>query len=214
LTLWIDDREPAKVINQLRQLVKDVELRRMDTGDYVVGNFAMERKTVEDLLGSVYDGRLWKQLGHLKDTYPHTCVIIEGDINLGSRRSNGELWGEGDIRLFTSVCNSIIMGWSIPIVYTSSYVATAQQITEFYKRSEKRGDKPRSVVKKQVDPKVAQQSMLQVIDGVGAIASARLLTNFTFRELVNVSDPSVLCKRTVGLNKKQAETIVKVFNCE
>ena len=61
--------------------MSDVELKRLDIGDYVIGDFAIERKTVEDLFGSVFDGRLWTQLERLKNTYPHTCVIIEGDIN-------------------------------------------------------------------------------------------------------------------------------------
>lgn len=211
--LYIDDREPAKVIAQLKQLVPDVELRRMDVGDYVIGDFAIERKELRDLLGSVYDARIWRQLAMLKDTYPHPCLIVEGETENTYKSSRMERTplDESDLRLIKSVSDSVIMGWSIPIVFTPNYIATANRIADFYARSEKKHEKPRAAVKKQLDPKVAQVSMLQIIDGVGAIAASRLLANFTFRELVNVSDPNVLFKRTVGLNKKQAESVVKVF---
>lgn len=212
LTLFIDDREPAKVIAQIKQLVPDAEMRRMECGDYVIEDFAIERKTISDLMGSVFDERYWRQLANLKNTYPHTCVIVEG--HPFNAMHNGSILKPAEIKLVDSVINSTVMKWSIPVVCTVDYLGTANKISDYYKMSEKKSSKPRAMVKKQLDPKLAQLSMLQVIDGVGAIAASRLLSSFTFRELVNVSDPSVLSKKVVGMNRKQSENIVKVFNCE
>jgi len=211
LTLWIDSREPAKVINQIKQLVSDVELRMMDTGDYVIGDFAIERKTITDLMGSVFDTRYWKQVENLKNTYPHPCVLIEGEIRAGLQHHHG-VFTEGDVNLVNSVENATIMGWSIPIVKTPSYVDTAVKIAEFYARSEKKHEKPRAVVKKEADPDKVRVAMLQIIEGLGPMGASRVLSKFKLCDLVEINDPTVYCKSVVGMNRKVAERIVKVFN--
>jgi ERCC4-type nuclease len=212
--MLIDDREPARVINQVRELIPDAELKRLEVGDYVIGDFAIERKTIPDLMGSVFDTRYWKQLENLKNTYPHPCVLIEGECAVGLARSNREVYTEGDVNLVNSVCNSTIMGWSVPIVYTKNYVDTARKISEFYDRSTKKHDVPRAVVKKEVDPDKVRLTMMQVIEGVGCMGASRILSKYKFKDLTDIDDPSTLMKGCVGLSRKVAERVVKVFNYE
>jgi DNA excision repair protein ERCC-4 len=210
--MFVDDREPARVINQVKELIKDVELKRLDTGDYVIGDFAIERKTIPDLMGSVFDSRYWKQLENLKNTYPHPCVLIEGECVVGLARSNKEVYTEGDVSLVNSVCNATVMGWSVPIVYTKNYVDTAKKIAEFYARSTKKHDAPRAMVKKEAEPDKVRLGMLQIIEGVGGMGASRILSKYKFRDLTDIDDPSVLMKGCVGLSRKVAERVVKVFN--
>ena len=212
MTLWYDDREPAKLINQLVQQVPDAQSRRMDAGDYVFDEFGGERKTPTDLLGSIFDGRYWKQLANLKNTYLHPFVIIEGSWIIGQRKRSGVDWSSSDVKLINGVINSTLLKWSVPIVYTSDYVDTAKKLSEFYDMSEKKTTPPRSVVVKEDTPDKVRFAMLQTIRGLGPMGATRILNKYGFRELVEIGEAETLMKNVVGLNRRVAERVVKVFH--
>ncbi len=211
ILLYIDDREPAKIINQVKEIISDVEICRLDTADYAMPDFAAERKTPQDLLGSVYDGRYWTQLAKMKSAYPHSVVIIEGNPNETFFHRGSEKIHHNPV-LIRSVEISTIMKWGIPVMYTTDYIKTASLIGEFYAKSEKKSEKPRAVVKKEADPEKIRLSMMQSIEGLGPMGASRVLAKFTFRDLVDVDDPNILCKSVVGMSRKVSERIVKVFN--
>jgi ERCC4-type nuclease len=40
----VDDREPVRIINELRSKVDDIKVCRLETADYTIGDFGIERK--------------------------------------------------------------------------------------------------------------------------------------------------------------------------
>jgi Fanconi anemia group M protein len=75
-----DVREiPSGVPKRLEGLDVSVSRKRLQVGDYVVGSGAIvERKSVLDLQDSLIKGRLWIQIGRLREVAVWPYLLIEG----------------------------------------------------------------------------------------------------------------------------------------
>jgi DNA excision repair protein ERCC-4 len=95
----VDERERRSGIpDLLRQAGAIIDFAQLKVGDYVVSpNTAIERKTIQDLLNSIYDGRLFVQCSQLNEHYAKPVLIVEGnivdimDIPEEQEEDNGEL---------------------------------------------------------------------------------------------------------------------------
>jgi DNA excision repair protein ERCC-4 len=78
----VDERERKSGIpDLLRQAGKIIDFAQLKVGDYVVSpETAIERKTMQDLLNSIYDGRLFVQCSQLNEYYAKPVLIVEGNI--------------------------------------------------------------------------------------------------------------------------------------
>ena len=90
----VDDREPMDLLDTFNQkAIHPVERKRLSVGDIHIQigtnhECIIERKRVDDLLHSVYDGRLAQQIQNMRDwrhtnaAFRHIVLIIEGDYKL------------------------------------------------------------------------------------------------------------------------------------
>jgi ERCC4-type nuclease len=70
---------PSGVPKSMEELGVEVVRRRLLSGDYVVGPSAVvERKTVRGLHRALAEGRLWRQLGRLRQHATWPYLLIEG----------------------------------------------------------------------------------------------------------------------------------------
>ena len=78
----VDERERRSGIPDfLRQAGAIIDFAQLKVGDYVVSpKTAIERKTIQDLLNSIYDGRLFVQCSQLNEHYAKPVLIVEGNI--------------------------------------------------------------------------------------------------------------------------------------
>lgn len=78
----VDERERKSGIpDLLRQAGAIIDFAQLKVGDYVVSpETAIERKTIQDLLNSIYDGRLFVQCSQLNEHYVKPVLIVEGNI--------------------------------------------------------------------------------------------------------------------------------------
>ena len=81
LKITVDYRETA---SGLTDLLKNsdalVEIAKLSFGDYIINDtITVERKTAEDFLKSIIDGRLFNQLSNLKKFCNHPILLIEGN---------------------------------------------------------------------------------------------------------------------------------------
>lgn len=64
----------------LEQLGARVSIEPLTAGDYRIGGgIVVERKTVADLHGSLGRGRLWAQIGRIRDEAVTPILLVEGD---------------------------------------------------------------------------------------------------------------------------------------
>jgi ERCC4-type nuclease len=77
--LYVDNCEvKSKIPEYLKKYTNDFTVQKLEIGDYVYGDTAIERKTTADFLHSIYDGRLWKQAFNMMTNYKKSIFIIEG----------------------------------------------------------------------------------------------------------------------------------------
>ncbi len=78
------------VPSSLQSLGARVEIEPLPAGDYrIQGGALVERKTVADLHGSLARGRLWAQVGRIRDTAVLPFLFVEGDdLDGGPRHPN------------------------------------------------------------------------------------------------------------------------------
>ncbi len=91
IRIVVDEREKnSQVPTLLKNLGVFVDYEQLTVGDYVVTTeTAIERKTVYDLINSIYDGRLFIQCSDLVNHYPKPFIIIEGNLmDIRQKRKN------------------------------------------------------------------------------------------------------------------------------
>jgi ERCC4-type nuclease len=79
--VYVDERERnSKVPEYLTAKGVTFLFKMLDVGDYIIGNtIGVERKTANDYINSIIDGRLFTQLSRLKEKYDKAILIIEGN---------------------------------------------------------------------------------------------------------------------------------------
>lgn len=78
------------VPSSLQRLGAQVVVEPLPAGDYRIdGGVLVERKTVADLHGSLARGRLWSQVGRVRDVGVLPFLFVEGDdLDAGPRHPN------------------------------------------------------------------------------------------------------------------------------
>jgi len=75
----IDTQEPDYFRYKLAKKGFRIENRKLEAGDYIIGDIIIERKTLKDLFSSQFRGRLYYQLRSLKESGMKPFLLIEGD---------------------------------------------------------------------------------------------------------------------------------------
>lgn len=77
-TIIIDLHEKNSLVPaELARLSIPFKFEHLDIGDYLVGSFCIERKTINDLKSSIISKRVFSQLQNLKQ-HPSPLLLIEG----------------------------------------------------------------------------------------------------------------------------------------
>ena len=82
MKVLVDIREKRSKVPELLQRLKvPIEFTELEVGDYIVGDIAIERKTINDYLDSLASGRLHTQLYHLSRNYKRSYLVIIGYVS-------------------------------------------------------------------------------------------------------------------------------------
>ena len=132
MKIVVDANESAcGLAARLAQVWDSVEVRRLPAGDVAVGSRVLiERKTVEDFLASLADGRLFRQAAHLTRGATRPLLILEGDPEVLSRRMK-----PGPRR---GVQLALTVGFRIPILKTRDIADTVSCIRHISAQESKR----------------------------------------------------------------------------
>ena len=210
LKVLVDQREiRSPVAKILERLGIDVELRTLEVADYVVSDrLGIERKTVEDFLSTLMDGRdLFGQISDLARTFERPLLIIEGVGLYTARQIN-----PNSIR---GVLSSIAIDFKVPIIFSTDEEDTAALINIMAKREqndEKRefsthGKKTSMTLKEQ------QEYVISSLPEIGPAVARNLLKHFGSVEKIMAASREELME--VGLvGPKTADRIKEVVSCE
>jgi DNA excision repair protein ERCC-4 len=201
----VDERErPSGVPEELRSLGAPIEYRVLDVADYVVGSYAVERKSVRDFVSSLYSGRLFDQAHRLGEAYRASMLVVEGDLweELKHVRNPRSLWGA----LISSV-----LDFGLNIFFTPSGKQTAQFLFTLGKggRHTKGSDGPPIIVKKPRSQDLSrfQLSVLASLPGIGPQTAGQLLGYFgSLRKVFSASMTEIAVGAGLGRSKALALT--------
>ena len=189
-----DVREsPSGIPELLERRGVYVQRRMLDVADYVVGRYAIERKTVHDFVSSLYSGRLFDQAQRITQTYSKFLLIVEGDFQeaLGDLKNPRVYWG---------ALLSLTLGFDFKIFFTSSTVETADLLSLLARRGGS-GFTNRPLVKKPklMSTKVWQLLVLGSLPSIGPKLAERLLESFgTLHNVFTASRTELAVKGGIG----------------
>ena len=168
-----DYRErPSGIIDLMIQAGIDVTIDKMTYGDYIVNDrVTIERKTATDFLLSLIDGRLFKQVGRLRNNTSRPLLLIEGNpFRTGLNVSRSAIQG---------ALLNIQTIFYVPIVYARSGGKSVEMMQHMARQIEKNTDvmplrsgyRPRKLASRQL-------YILQGLPGIGPLIAKRLLKRF------------------------------------
>ena len=209
VNIIVDHRESrSNVARFLSHKDTLIESQQLDVGDYVLSSrIGVERKNVDDFLGSLIDGKLFMQIRQLRSAYSRPVLILEGEGLLTKRNiSHNAIFGS-----FVS----IIVDFGIPIITTQNARETADFLYVMANREQKKDSKDVAIRGKKWSMSLTenQQFLIEGLPNVSAVLAKRLLHHFgNIRSIVTASEEE-LCE-VHGIGTNIASEIVKLFNSD
>jgi DNA excision repair protein ERCC-4 len=217
----VDERERNSNIPELlKNAGAIIDFTQLKVGDYVVSSeTAVERKTVRDLISSIYDGRLFIQCSDLVKYYQKPLLIVQG--NLAELAETPEDTEDADTKPLTErillaydALITVAMEFRIPTIHTPSAEQTAQLLVTLVNRSLREGKAKGPLlrkIKKDNPIYIQQLSVLASLPGVGEKLAARMLKKFdTPIRALNASAAELSIIPGFGLTR--AERVRKVLD--
>ncbi len=206
LRIVVDERERKSGIpDLLRSIGLRMEIKTLPVGDYIVGpETVVERKSIRDLLSSVFDGRLFDQCSRLREHFEHPIILMEGDVDEIENLTENPL-------VFYGAVSTVALDFKIPVIPTPSASHTAKLLVSMCsKRDSARGPFIKKI-KKSADLQQQQLSLLAGLPGVGEKLAVRMLERFGTPRDVMASTAADLAK-VEGLGDKRARRIKRMLD--
>ena len=180
----------------------------MDVGDFILSErVGVERKTVNDFLQSIIDGRLLEQIKNLSETFERPLLILEGD----------GLYTERGIHpnAIRGALACITVDYQVPIISTEDEKETAQVINSVVKREQKEkcSEVPIRGERKSLTLSELQRFIVEGLPGVSAVLAKRLLSHFGSVQSVMGASKGDL-KEVHGIGEEKAKGIRRVLESE
>ena len=173
MDIVIDYREKSSgIVDLLKKEDISVEVRKLHFGDYIINHsITVERKTAQDFLLSIIDGRLFSQISNLKKNCEKPVLLIEGnpyetDFDFAPNAIKGALISINTI-------------WYIPVIFSLSMEDTGDTLILMGRQDEnykdviplRGGYRPKRL-------KTKQLYLLQGLPKVGPMMAKRLMEHF------------------------------------
>ncbi len=204
--IQINIHEPQEIIDLLRSKAgeQNVSIGNFTPGDYLIGNMAVERKTIGDFLGSLAQGRLFEQLQRMKSCYPVSFLLVEA-FDLAHFQKPKAIYG---------ALLHIMLAMNIKVIFTQSKEQTAEVLLLLAGRknaaAKSTGETIPAGKKKQMFFSRQQLEALESIPLVGKQKAKLLLEKFGSLQGVFTASRSEL-RKIPGIGRKAAANIKKMW---
>ncbi len=204
----IDSRESRTKVLRLLKESCEVEMIPLASGDYQISDdIIFERKSYNDLVSSIKDGRIFAQCKELKDAFAQPAIILEGRRQFNKKYYQPYI----DKNSYYGALLSVCIGFGIPIIPTDSAVETAHMIELAAKRIQK-GESERkfrtNTRKKPKTIKEQQQFFLESLPGIGPGLAEKIAEKYkglplkeVIKDIDNWSVQGLGPKKKAGIKK-------------
>lgn len=158
------------VLAELHPQIK-LEIKPLKIADYIIGDIAVERKTISDFISSMINKRLIQQLINMKK-YQKRILILEGDIN--------EVYEKNDnlSKAVRGFIISIMTNHETPVIMTKDYKDTSKYLITLAKQQIKPKTEPTFHSKIPETLKERKKYVLESFPGIGPKKAKKLLEKF------------------------------------
>lgn len=205
LRIIVDEREKKSGIPDLLKAIGiQIELKTLAIGDYIVApETIVERKSIQDFVSSIFDGRLFDQCSRLKEHFQNPIILLEGNVDEIEKITENPL-------VFYGALSSIVIDFKIPIISTPDASHTAKLLVSMSSRKESTKGPFLKKIRKSNDIQKQQLSSLCSLPGVGEKTATRMLAKFGSPLKVFCASSSELAK-IEGLGEARAKKIKKML---
>ncbi len=205
LRIVVDEREKKSGIPDLLRAVGiNIEMKTLPVGDYIVApETVVERKSIKDLISSVFDGRLFDQCNRLKENFQFPIILMEGNMDEINEITENPL-------IFYGAVSSIALDFKIPVIATPSADHTAKLLVSLCSRKDLPKGPFLKKIKKSNDIQKQQLVALSSLPGVGEKLAIRMLEKFGSPLNVFNASSTELAK-VQGLGNARAKKIKKML---
>jgi len=178
LHICIDSNEASNrrdIVNYLRLSGFTVDIQKLDVCDFVVSDrVGIERKDTSDFLGSMKDGRLFKQAKSMSEVYEKPILILEGQMSRALKRSRmkpASIYG---------ALSSLALDYGLSIIPTENPDTTAVLLHRLAYREQVKEERPVQLrsVNRNMPPHQQQLFLLSGLPQIGTSLAEELLHNF------------------------------------
>lgn len=206
LRIVVDERERKSGIPELLKSVGlNIEMKTLPIGDYIVApETVVERKSLRDLMASVFDGRLFDQCSRLKEHFENPIVLMEGNVDEIEEIADNPL-------IFYGAISTVVLDFKIPVIPTPSATHTAKLLVSMCSRKDTHKGPYLKKIKKSSDLERQQLSSLCSLPGIGEKFAVRMLERFGTPLNVFTATTTELGK-VEGLGEARAKKIKKMLD--
>jgi Fanconi anemia group M protein len=196
----------SSVKDYLEDLSAVVKVLPLKVGDFICSErVCVERKTGNDFISSIVDGRLFQQAEELRDNFTKPIILVEGDYYAGGMNENA----------IKAALASVVLDYEIPVIMTKDEEETARTIFWLAKR-EQIISNVEVGIKGEKKPKQLKDLQEHVISGlpkVSVVLSKRILKKFkTIRNFANANEKELI--EVDGIGKVLAKHLHELLNKE
>ncbi len=202
--VFADSREQASAVMRELSFYHDVNVQAkvLEVGDFVVGpDVVIERKTVEDFLQSLIDGRLMGQLLNMSNAYARPVMLLEGNpSDLFTLRNVHE-------NAIIGMMSTIAVTYRIPILFTKDAKESAKFVYSIAKKEQlgKNSEIRLRMGRKGLSLHEQQRFLVEGLPNIGPGAALELLKHFgTIQNIMNADEKELQEVANIGPKKAQA----------
>ena len=201
LRVVIDEREKKSGIpNLLTAIGIKTEIKTLQIGDYIVGpETVVERKSIQDLISSVFDGRLFDQCSRLKEHFQYPILLVEGNVDEIESITENPL-------VFYGALSTVAIDFKIPIIPTPNASHTAKLLVSLCSKKESIKGPFLKKIKKSNNIQKQQMSVLCSLPGIGEKIAIRILEKYG-SPFIALSATSKELGKIPGLGETRAKKI-------
>ena len=203
-----DGREKASgVPEELSKLNVRVYFSTLPVADYVLSpELAVERKSVKDLVSSIYDSRLFYQAARLSAAYAKPFLLVEGDSKEVESLAR-------NLKSFYGAIANVSLAYGLRVLYTANPRETAMAIAELlaHARARPLARMPAEAPPKSKSIHLQQLYLVSSLPGVGRKLAEKLLSKYgTPRKVMGLTAGELAM--TAGIGWKKAEKIKELLD--
>ena len=169
----VDDREyRSAVISAIKEAGCSVVRSRLEVADYLAGGVAFERKSADDLVSSIVDGRLFEQVVELRRSYERAALVVEGDL--------WRVLGRRSVRV-EAVLGALgsVARLGVSVIPTPNALGTGRLLCYVARQEEREGQGIRVAKRRPHTVGEAQVRLLASLPGIGVKRAEEILAKFS-----------------------------------